>query len=70
MSEYRITTPDELFFVTLTTVGWIDVFTRNEYKNILIENLKYCQENEKLDIYCYVIMSNHIHLICRRQKKI
>ncbi len=69
MSEYRITTPDELFFVTLTTVGWIDVFTRNEYKNILIENLKYCQENEKLDIYCYVIMSNHIHLVCRRQEK-
>jgi len=69
MSEFRITTPDELFFVTLTTVGWIDVFTRNEYKNILIENLKYCQENEKLDIYCYVIMSNHIHLICRRREK-
>ena len=69
MSEYRITTPEELFFVTLTTVGWIDVFTRNEYKNIMIENLKYCQENENLDIYCYVIMSNHIHLICRRQDK-
>jgi len=69
MSEFRITTPDELFFVTLTTVGWIDVFTRNEYKNILIENLKYCQENEKLDIYWYLIMSNHIHLICRRREK-
>ncbi|MFZ4800102.1 MAG: REP-associated tyrosine transposase [Bacteroidia bacterium] len=69
MSEFRITTPNELFFVTLTTVGWVDVFTRNDYKNILVENLQYCQKNENLDIYSYVIMSNHIHMICRRQDK-
>lgn len=69
MSENRITTPDELYYVTLTTVGWVDVFTRNEYKNILIENLKYCQQSEGLDIFCYVIMSNHLHMICRRQVK-
>jgi len=69
MSEFRITTPDELYFVTLTTVGWVDVFTRNDYKNILVENLAYCQLNENLEIYSYVIMSNHIHMICRRQDK-
>ena len=69
MSEFRITTPDELYFVTLTTVGWVDVFIRNDYKNILLENLKYCQQNEKVEIYCYVIMSNHIHMICRLQDK-
>jgi REP element-mobilizing transposase RayT len=69
MSEYRITTPDELYFVTLTTVGWVDVFTRNEYKNILVANLKYCQLNEGLDVFSYVIMTNHIHMICRRKDK-
>lgn len=66
MSEYRITTKDELYFVTLTVVGWVDIFTRNEYKDILIKNLQYCQQNENLEIFSYVIMSNHIHLICRR----
>lgn len=66
MSEFRITTTDELYFVTLTTVGWVDVFTRNDYKNILFENLKYCQQIENLEIYSYVIMSNHIHMIFRR----
>jgi len=69
MSEFRITTPDELCFVTLTRVGWVDVFTRNDYKNILVENLKYCQQIENLEIYSYVIMSNHIHMICRRKDK-
>lgn len=69
MSEYRITTPDELYFVTLTVVGWVDVFTRNEYKDILIKNLQYCQQNERLEIFSYVIMSNHLHLVCRRLDK-
>jgi putative transposase len=67
MSEYRKTAPGELYFVTLTVADWVDVFTRKEYKDILIENLKYCQEKFNLEIFAYVIMSNHLHLIVRRQ---
>ena len=69
MSEYRKTAVGELYFVTLTVVGWIDVFSRKEYKDILVENLKHCQEKEGLEIYCYVIMSNHVHLIVRLTDK-
>jgi hypothetical protein len=54
MSEYRKTIPNELNFVTLSLVGWIDVFSRKEYKDIIVENLKYCQEKEGLQIFCYV----------------
>src|SRR5690606_12681581 len=68
MSEYRRTAPGELYFVTLTVQGLIDVFSRKEYKDILIENLKYCQQKEGLEIFAYVIMTNHIHLIARRQE--
>ena len=67
MSEYRKTTPDELFFVTLTVMGWIDLFTRAIYKDIIVRNLQYCQKKEKLEIFCYVIMTNHLHMICRRK---
>lgn len=56
-----------MHFVTFTTVGWIDIFTRKIYKDILIENLKYCQENKGLIIHAYVIMSNHLHLIIRTE---
>jgi putative transposase len=69
MSEFRKTTPDELYYVTLTVAGWVDVFTRNCYKNILVNNLQCCQQNEQLEIYCYVIMSNHLHLSCCRLDK-
>jgi len=51
--------------VTLTIEGWVDLFTRRDYKDIIVENLQYCQEKEELEIYCYVIMSNHFHMICR-----
>ncbi len=41
------------------------MFTRNEYKNILIENLKYCQEHKGLEMFAWCIMTNHVHLIIR-----
>ena len=56
--------PNELYFVTLTIVDWIDIFTRQVYFDFIIDNLKYCQENKSLEVYEYVIMTNHIHMIC------
>ncbi|NBC03262.1 MAG: transposase [Bacteroidetes bacterium] len=50
-------------FVTFTVVKWIDLFTRNEYRKVIIDNLKYCQKNKELVLYAYCIMTNHIHLI-------
>ena len=29
----------------------------------MIESLKFCQENKELEIYAFVIMSNHIHML-------
>lgn len=65
MSEKYKTEKEKLYYVTLTVVGWIDVFTRKEYVYEIMNNLKYCQEHKGLEIYAYVIMPNHIHLICK-----
>lgn len=66
MSELRKTGGDGLFFVTLTVAGWVDVFTRPVYVEELIKNLQFCQEERGLELYAYVIMSSHLHLIARR----
>jgi REP element-mobilizing transposase RayT len=50
-------------FVTFSVVGWIDVFTRELYKEIFINSLQYCQENKGLKLHAWVIMTNHVHLI-------
>ncbi|RYY31838.1 MAG: transposase [Sphingobacteriaceae bacterium] len=60
---------EKLYFVTLTVIRWIDVFTRREYKDILIDSLKYCIANKGLEIYAWVIMSNHVHLIIGTKAK-
>ena len=54
-----------MHFLTFATVGWIDIFTRKIYKDILIESLQYCQREKGLELYSYVIMTNHVHLIAR-----
>jgi REP element-mobilizing transposase RayT len=43
----------------------VDIFTRKVYRDIVIDSLRYCQENKGLEIYTFVIMSNHIHLLIR-----
>jgi len=50
-------------FVTFSVVGWIDVFSRELYKEIFIASLKHCQENKGLKLHAWVIMTNHVHLI-------
>jgi len=51
------------YFLTMTVVSWIDVFTRPVYKHIIVDALKYNQENKGLIIYGWCLMSNHIHII-------
>lgn len=68
MSELRKTHPDGLFFLTLTVVGWVDVFIRPRYTDILIDSLRYCQQHKGLELYAYVVMSSHLHLIAARSE--
>ncbi|MGB4413501.1 MAG: transposase, partial [Paludibacter sp.] len=44
-------------------VEWIDVFTRNENKDILLDSLRYFQQEKGMEIYAWCVMTNHVHLI-------
>jgi putative transposase len=61
--KYAITNKEGVYFITFATVGWIDVFTRKHYRDLLLENLRYCQQHKGLVIYAWCIMSNHVHLV-------
>jgi putative transposase len=61
--KYKINNIEGIYFVTLTVVDWVDVFTRKEHKERIIESLKFCQQNKGLDIYAWCLMSNHLHMI-------
>jgi len=64
-TKYKATTTAEAYFITITTIGWIDVFTRVNQKANIINALAYCQKNKGLEIYAYSIMTSHIHLLCK-----
>jgi REP element-mobilizing transposase RayT len=64
-TKYKATTTEDAYFITITTVGWIDVFTRLNQKQNIVNALQYCLENKELEIYAYCIMSSHIHLLCK-----
>ena len=61
--KYKFHDNEEIYFVTFTVVRWVDLFTRNEYKDILIDSLNFCKAQKDLDVYAYCFMTNHIHLI-------
>lgn len=61
--KYKIRDIDKAYFVTITVVGWIDVFTRKNHKQLLIDSLKYCQQHKGLVIFGWCLMPSHLHMI-------
>lgn len=67
MSEkYKFNNPDGIYFETSTITGWVDLFTRFDYCQIILDSLKYCQENKGLVIHAWCIMPSHLHMIISR----
>lgn len=61
--KYAIRSQEQFYFVTFTVVYWLDVFIRQEYRNILIDSIKYCQKEKGLLVGAWCIMTSHVHLI-------
>ncbi len=61
--KYTITDKAGCYFVTFTVIHWIDIFSRKEYRDIIVDSLNYCIAKKDLKLYAWVIMSNHVHLI-------
>ena len=68
-SGYNIADPLGTYFLTFTIVGWVDVFSRKECKEIIIDALKYCIDHKGLLLHAYVIMESHIHLVASAAEK-
>jgi len=66
---YKIIDQSAPHFLTFQVVQWADIFTRKIYRDIVIDSFKYCRDFKGLEIYAYVIMSNHIHLLARSDKE-
>lgn len=63
--RYLIRNQHDIYFLTLTVIEWIDLFTRKELAMVVIDSLNYCIKNKNLEVFSWCIMSSHVHLVCR-----
>lgn len=61
--KYKTADDNGIYFVTTTVIGWIDLFTRKELAEIIIDSLKYCQKEKGLIIYAWCLMPSHLHML-------
>ncbi len=66
-SGYQIINQGAVHYMTFQIVFWIDIFSRESYREIVIDSLKYCQKEKGLEVFAFVIMSNHIHILARSE---
>ena len=54
---------NELYFFKTTILNWKKLLKPDKFKMIIIDSLKNLVHRNKIKVYAYVIMDNHIHLI-------
>ena len=50
-------------FFTATNLWWKKLLQPDKYKQIIIDSLKFLVENNRVKVYGFVIMPNHIHIV-------
>src|SRR5688572_8877791 len=50
-------------FFTATILEWKPLLQNDIYKDIIISSLRFLVKDNRVDIYAFVIMPNHIHLL-------
>ena len=58
----------EIYFWTATINNWNRLLLQDRYKDVIIESLQYLSNENKIDVFAFVIMPNHIHLIWRTKE--
>ena len=61
--------PDHLYFVTSSAVQHRHLFRRDVIKRLVVDSLDCIRLRERLKLYVFVIMPNHLHVIIQCRTK-
>jgi REP element-mobilizing transposase RayT len=50
-------------FFTATILTWKKLLAPDKYKDVIVESLRFLVDRDRVFVYAFVIMPNHIHLI-------
>ena len=62
-SRYRIYEDQSPHFLTCTVVNWLPLFSSPPVVDILYSSWRFLQAQQRLTLYAYVIMENHLHWV-------
>ena len=62
-SRYRVLQNPSPHFMTATINHWLPLFTRPVTVNIVLDSWRFLQRESGFQLYGYVILENHLHLI-------
>ena len=62
------TTLNEVYFWTITINQWYHLLNEEQHKMIIIDSLRWLCKNQLIEVYGYVIMPNHVHLLWNQLK--
>ncbi len=65
ISRYQFANPAQPHFLTCTVIEWLPVFTRQEATQILFDSWNYLQRNQGLQLYGFVVLENHLHVVAQ-----
>ena len=51
------------YFYTATIKDWHPVIAENNFQSIILDSLKYLSQKKCIEVYAFVIMPNHLHMI-------
>ncbi|MEO7309724.1 MAG: transposase [Chitinophagaceae bacterium] len=69
--KYKFWDSNKMYLVSFATINWVDVFTRNDYSDLVLDNWKFCQRENGLEIFAWCIMPSHTHrIISSRRSKL
>lgn len=54
-------------FFTSTCLNWQPLLADDRHKQIIMDSLKFLVEDQRIFLYAFVVMRNHIHLLWRKQ---
>ena len=50
-------------FITVTCLEWKPILEEDRFKDIIVESLSFLSKSKRVNVFAFVIMSNHFHLI-------
>ena len=64
-TAYQIRDREATHYMTFQVVVWADIFSRQVYRDVVIDSFKFCRHSKGMELSAYVIITNHVHVIIR-----